>query len=214
MRKKIRISDDHFGPSWDNEKKLWLAYKSVAGVDEAGRGPLAGPVVAAAVMFTEPVTIDGLRDSKKMSENARERCFTEITALATDFGVATVGPTIIDRIGILNATFLAMRRALALLKTIPDEVLVDGRPAKIKRTHQAIVGGDDLSYSIAAASVLAKVLRDRMMQTYDSMYPEFGFSHNKGYPTPEHLEILKTVPPCHIHRVTFAGVQYELPLVE
>ncbi|MDK9701149.1 MAG: ribonuclease HII, partial [bacterium] len=195
---------------WEYEQKVWSLHKTVAGVDEAGRGPLAGPVVAAAVLFHEPCELPGLRDSKKMSEKKREELFDRIRLQAQCYGVAACGERIIDRIGILQATYLAMKRALALLPIIPDEVLVDGRPAKIDRKHIALVKGDDRSFSIAAASVLAKVQRDRMMLTYHAMYPEFEFNLHKGYPTPRHKALLKQQEPCPLHRMTFSGVQYEL----
>jgi ribonuclease HII len=210
MKRTIKNSRNTSGPTWEYELRCWNESQSVAGIDEAGRGPLAGPVVASAVLFTHPVEISGLRDSKKMTLANRERCYDLIREFAVSIGVAAVGPTIIDQIGILNATYLAMRRALAQIIPIPDCVLVDGRPAKIKREHLAIVKGDDKSFSIAAASVVAKVLRDRMMTTYDRMYPEFNLAQHKGYPTPQHLAILKETEPSPIHRLTFAGVQYEL----
>ncbi len=210
MNKKLpRIVLDT-NPNWEFEKPIWRKGHTVVGIDEAGRGPLAGPVVAAAVQFTHSVEIEGLRDSKKMSEASRERCYDQIIVLAKRYGVAAVGSTIIDRIGILQATYLAMRRALKLLDFEPDEVLVDGRPAQLNRPHKAIVKGDDRSFSISAASVLAKVSRDRMMHSYHEMYPEFGFDRHKGYPTPEHKAILKKIEPCPIHRMTFSGVEFEL----
>lgn len=197
-------------PDWSYELKEWNRNNTVIGVDEAGRGPLAGPVVAAAVQFREPVEIPYLRDSKKMTARQREMCYDIIRSHAVAVGVAAVGPTAIDAIGILKATYLAMKRAIEELPHKPDAILVDGRPVQIGLTHQALVKGDDRSFSIAAASVIAKVLRDRMMNSYHLWYPEFEFNLHKGYPTPRHKQLLKEFTPTPIHRFSFSDLKWDL----
>jgi ribonuclease HII len=185
-------------------------YERIAGVDEAGRGPLAGPVVAAAVVLsprTPPRALRGLRDSKQLVPDVRRRLYHSILEHALDFGIGIVGERIIDRINILQASLLAMRRAVACLRAAPDLVLVDGLHAPaVAGDRQPIVEGDDRSLSIAAASILAKVTRDAMMQQYHGMFPNYRFAEHKGYPTPEHLRALARHGPCLIHRMTFQGV--------
>jgi ribonuclease HII len=180
----------------------------VAGVDEAGRGPLAGPVVAAAVILPPKFRLRGLTDSKQLSAAVRERIFL---ALRTDRSVAMavgLAPAWeIDRINILQATHRAMQRALGILERQPEHVLIDGLPVPLVTLPQtAIVGGDALSLSIAAASVVAKVTRDRLMEGWHRRFPHYGFDRHKGYPTKEHLERLRTYGPCPIHRRSFAPV--------
>lgn len=197
------------------ERELWSAGQPwVAGVDEAGRGPLAGPVVAAAVMLPSewgiagvPEEYAGLNDSKKLTERARERFHARLT---TDgrirFAIAEAGPGRIDEVNILMATHEAMNEALARLIPAPMHVLVDGlRVASMRFPQTPLVGGDGRSYSIAAASVLAKVTRDRLMLEADRRFPGYGFARHKGYPTAEHLEALRRRGPCELHRRSFGG---------
>ena len=179
----------------------------IAGIDEAGRGPLAGPVVAAAVILPAGFTHDLLNDSKQLSERRRERIYAELTA-RTDVRIAfaIVEPDEIDRINILRATHEAMRRAATQLS--PEHALIDGLPVRDFPIPQtALVGGDALSFSIAAASVIAKVTRDRIMIELDSRHPAYGFAKHKGYGTPQHLAALRQHGPCPIHRRSFLPVQ-------
>ncbi|NLH73685.1 MAG: ribonuclease HII [Verrucomicrobia bacterium] len=188
----------------------------VAGVDEAGRGPLAGPVVAAAVIFPGgvvheglPSALSGLTDSKKLSPGKRDEFFEALVGWRElDYGIGMVEAETIDELNILRATHLAMRRAIGGLRQEPQHVLVDGLPVPtIGHPQTAMVKGDSRSYSIAAASVLAKVTRDRLMLEYDRRYPNYGFARHKGYPTPEHLDALARFGPCPIHRRSFAPVR-------
>jgi len=180
----------------------------ICGVDEAGRGPLAGPVVAAAVIMPARVGLSGLRDSKRLSPEARESLNNEIRRLALAYAVQEVGPREIERLGILAASLKAMALAVKALKVLPDMVLVDGcRPLPLAYPQQPVVKGDDRCPAIAAASVLAKVHRDRRMTAYHSLYPQYNFARHKGYPTPEHLEALRCWGPCTLHRRTFKGVK-------
>jgi len=182
-------------------------YSFVAGIDEAGRGPLAGPVVASAVILPEDITLPGVRDSKKMSERAREEAFSLIESKAIGFSLAVVSSQEIDKVNILQATRKAMKEAALTLDPQPDYLLIDGISPVDTPIHQrCIVKGDDLSLSISAASVLAKVYRDRIMCQYHILYPHYGFSSNKGYGTPSHIKALTRFGPCHIHRLTFKGV--------
>lgn len=176
----------------------------LCGVDEAGRGPLAGPVFAAAVIFPPQVEIPGLNDSKKLTPARRERLFDEILDKALYCAVASASEQEIDRQNILNATYLAMRRAVEQLQELPELILVDGnRAGKLPATSRCIVGGDGISASIAAASVLAKVSRDRYMLALAEEYPQYGFEQHKGYPTQLHYERLREYGPCPAHRRTF-----------
>ena len=192
----------------------------VAGVDEAGRGPLAGPVVAAAVILPRAWVLEGipdafadLNDSKQLTEAQRDRFFAGLTGdPAVRFAIAAVEPSVIDEINILQATHRAMNQALADLGDDVDHALVDGRPVRSLRWPQtALVKGDSLSYSIAAASVLAKVTRDRVMREADAKWPGYGFAGHKGYPTPEHLEAVARLGPCPIHRLSFAPLRRPEP---
>ena len=188
--------------------------KRIAGVDEAGRGPLAGPVVAAAVVLPfewlhvgVPAELAGLNDSKQVSERQRERFFAFLSDHPKVItSVEVIDCQIIDEINILKASHLAMARALSKLTLMPDIALVDGLEAAGLPTQQvAIVKGDSLSYSIAAASILAKVTRDRIMVEADAAYPVYGFAKHKGYPTPAHRQALQKHGPCPLHRRTFLG---------
>ena len=186
----------------------------IAGIDEAGRGPLAGPVVAAAVILPERFRHPVLNDSKKLSADQRERIYAELTAHGEIvWAVAVVEHDEIDRINILRATHEAMRRALTALAALPDHVLIDGLPVNPFPVAQtALVGGDGLSFSIAAASVIAKVTRDRIMVLMDERHPGYEFAQHKGYGTELHLARLREHGPCPIHRRSFLPVQQaELP---
>ncbi len=179
-------------------------YTAVCGIDEAGRGPLAGPVYAAAVLLPEGLVIDGLNDSKKLSEKKREQLFGVITENALGFGIGTASVEEIDEINILQATFLAMRRAFDAMQKRCDYVLVDGnRMPPMRVPGETIVKGDAKSPSIAAASILAKVSRDRVMLEYAKQYPEYQFEKHKGYGTKVHVEAIRTFGPSPIHRRTF-----------
>lgn len=178
-----------------------------AGVDEAGRGPLAGPVVAAAVILAPGYRNSGIRDSKKLSAAQRERLFPVIRREAVACAVALATPEEIDSVNILQASLLAMRRAVEALSTSPDFLFVDGnRPIPCGISQETLVGGDGRCLSIAAASILAKVERDRMMEEFDRAYPGYGFAAHKGYPTRHHLEAIRRLGPSPIHRRTFRGV--------
>ncbi len=185
----------------------------LAGVDEAGRGPLAGPVVAAAVILDPKRHIDGLDDSKRLSETARERLAHEIREHSLAWSVASAEPAEIDQINILAATMLAMRRAIESLSVMPKGVQVDGNRlpnlsfADVKLHGEAIVGGDGKIASISAASIIAKTHRDAIMVTLDREYPVYEFARHKGYGTRVHLERLKEHGPCPAHRQTFAPVR-------
>lgn len=179
-------------------------YSFIAGVDEAGRGPLAGPVVAAAVILPEGLLIEGINDSKKLSEAKREALFDIITEKAITYGIASVDEKNIDEINILNATKKAMTEAISQLKPIPDCILLDAVKLENIATKQVpIIKGDSLSLNIAAASILAKVTRDRIIKEYDSEYPEYGFAVHKGYGTPQHISAIKKLGLCPIHRISF-----------
>jgi len=180
-------------------------FKLVCGVDEAGRGPLAGPVCAAAVILPENAVIEGLNDSKKLSEKKREALYDVIKEKAIAFCVAYGTLEEIETLNILQATFLAMNRAIDGLAVKPDFALIDGNrvPKDIKIPCETVVKGDGKSMSVAAASVLAKVTRDRLMLEYDKKYPEYDFKKHKGYGTKEHTELIKKYGPCEIHRMSF-----------
>lgn len=199
------------------ERELWSrGVTRVAGVDEAGRGPLAGPVVAAAVIFPAARPEAGidkrlrhLNDSKQLTPRQREDFFSILTSNSEiHYAIAVVDAQTIDRINILQATHRAMNEALARLQPQPGHVLVDGRPVKsMSLPNTALVKGDTRSYSIAAASVLAKVTRDRMMQDFEARFPGYGFAEHKGYGTPQHLAALAERGPCAIHRRSFAPLK-------
>ncbi len=176
----------------------------IAGVDEAGRGPLAGPVVAAAVILPKGLLIEGVNDSKKLSEAQREKLFEEIKEKALAYGIAAVDEKCIDEINILNATKKAMKEALNQLDPVPECILLDAvRLEDITTKQVPIIKGDSLSLSIAAASILAKVTRDRLLKDYDAKYPGYGFAEHKGYGTPVHISAIKKFGLCPIHRLSF-----------
>lgn len=179
----------------------------IAGVDEVGRGPLAGDVVAAVVILDQSHGITGLADSKQLTHERREELFEEIKLRATAYAVARASVAEIDSINILQASLLAMERAVAALPHKPDFIYVDGnRCPRWSYTSQAVVQGDSIIASIAAASIMAKVTRDREMQALDKTYPGYGLARHKGYPTPFHLQALQELGPCPIHRRTFRPV--------
>jgi|TARA_B100000745_G_scaffold279026_1_gene210356 ribonuclease HII len=193
---------------WDYEIKAGKkGYRLIAGVDEAGRGPLAGPVVAAAVVLPADAILQGLDDSKKLSPTRREELFPKIQTQAVVYGVAVVNPEVIDKINILQAALLAMQQAVEQLQPVPDLLLIDGNQKTASSIEQwAIVKGDSKSLSIAAASVLAKVTRDHIMQDYHQLYPQYEFARHKGYGTKLHRDLIAEHGPCPIHRSTFKGV--------
>jgi len=203
-------------PTLDHENQLRReGFRVIAGVDEAGRGPLAGPVTVAAVVLPEGFTHEVLNDSKQLTEKKRERLYEEITGDSSIlWHCCVIEPAEIDRINILQATWEGMRRSALALDPRPDAVLIDGKPVKKYPLHQvALVKGDSLSFSIAAASIIAKVTRDRIMLKMAETYPHYGFEIHKGYPTPKHLAALKQHGPCPQHRRSFAPVaQLELDL--
>lgn len=188
-------------------------YLQVAGVDEAGRGPLAGPVVAAAVILRPDAPIAGVNDSKKLTERQRGRLFDEIMATALAVGVGSGPPDLVDRINILQATRHAMQQAVSALTVAPDCLLIDGITTIQSLLPQlTIKQGDSRSASIAAASIIAKVTRDRLMEEYDRQWPQYGFARHKGYGCAAHLAAIRSHGPCPIHRATFRGVrEFALP---
>jgi ribonuclease HII len=201
-RKSFRL--EQLGPGWDRPGL-------VAGVDEAGRGPLAGPVVAAAVILDELHPIKGLADSKVLSERRRERLFDEIRAKALCCAIASASVEEIDSLNILQATMLAMRRAVEALRLPPHRVVVDGnRVPVLKMPVVAIVKGDAKVAAISAASILAKVQRDRWCHDLHERFPAYGFATHKGYPTAEHLAALQRLGPCDAHRRSYAPVRAAL----
>lgn len=206
----------------EKEPVDWLKYENeayegghlvICGVDEAGRGPLAGPVFAAAVVLHKGQIIEGANDSKKLSEKKREALFDIICEQAADYCIASVDEKTIDEINILQATYLAMSRAVAGLKITPDLCLIDGnrQPPQIQQTCQTIVKGDGLSMSIACASILAKVSRDRLMLKLDKTYPQYNFAKHKGYGTQLHVEMLRQYGASPVHRKSFLKKIADIP---
>lgn len=190
---------------WEIENAVAAeGFAPVCGVDEAGRGPLAGPVCAAAVILPPGLAIPGLNDSKKLTERRREALYDVITAQALAYGVAFADEREIDGLNILQATYLAMNRAIAAMGTVPALALIDGnRNAGIAVPSRCVVGGDGKCASIAAASILAKVTRDRYMMELDARYPGYGFARHKGYGTAAHYAALRELGPSKVHRLTF-----------
>ena len=194
------------------EKVFWSSGQTrIAGVDEVGVGPLAGPLMAAAVILPPTIAIDGVRDSKKVSPKRREELFEEITAAAVAWSVGEVTPAEVDQLNPYHGALEAMRRAVTGLSEAPEHVLVDARTIpEISFPQTAIVRGDASVYSIAAASIVAKVSRDRRMAVLDQTYPGYGFSRHAGYGTPEHFRALDDLGPCPAHRRSFAPVRARL----
>ena len=190
------------------KEALLRGYKIIAGVDEAGRGPLAGPVVSAAVVLPENFNVPGINDSKKLSEKKRDTLFPLIQENVLSFGIGIADHIEIDRINILQASLLSMKRAVEALSLVPDYLLIDGKfTIDSPIDQQAVVKGDAKSLSIAAASILAKVTRDRIMADLDVTYPVYGFQRHKGYPTRAHKQAIIDHGPCPVHRKSFRGVK-------
>lgn len=208
MEEKSRLKTLLF---YENQKAA-LGYNHIAGIDEAGRGPLAGPVVAAACVLPKKSLFLNLNDSKQLSEKLREELFSQLTTDPhVDFGVGIVSHERIDEINIYQATIEAMLKAVSALKRPPDYLLVDGMPLKnISIPYEKIIKGDTLSQSIAAASVIAKVTRDKIMRDYHKEMPEYGFDKHKGYGTAFHMEAIAVHGPSRIHRRTFAPLNKEI----
>lgn len=187
------------------ERKYWSeGIEIIAGVDEAGRGPLAGPVVAAAVIFPKEVYLEGVDDSKKLSPHRREQLFPLIHEWAVGVGIGVVSHEEIDRINIYQASILAMRKALDQLSMVPSLVLADGNSFRHETLRfENIIKGDARSFTIAAASIIAKVTRDGLMREYDRLFPGYGFAKHKGYGTREHIEAIRQNGLCEIHRRSF-----------
>jgi ribonuclease HII len=195
------------------ERGFWGRGRCVAGVDEAGRGPLAGPVVAAAVILPEGMCVEGADDSKVLTAGAREEIYVRICSLARSVGVGAASVREIDRRNILRATTVAMQRALGRLTVPPDHVVVDGLPVKYLGTeHDAVVDGDALIHSIACASIVAKVVRDRLMHRLALRYPGYAWDKNVGYGTAEHRAAIDELGVTPHHRLTFTGLQFELDI--
>jgi ribonuclease HII len=199
-------------PTFDEEERLIAqGYRLIAGIDEVGRGPLAGPVVAAAVILSleeRPSWLSLVRDSKQLAPSQRESIFERMMESGIAFGVGVVSHEVIDERGIVPATRLAMRHAIEQLSTCPDYLLIDYmRLPGVRIPQKGVVDGDSICVSIAAASIVAKVTRDRMMVELDGKYPGYGLAQHKGYGTPEHMEALQKLGPCPIHRKTFMPVR-------
>ncbi len=192
------------------ERRLREAHHYIAGVDEVGRGPMAGPVVAAAVILPQSPLVAGIDDSKRLSPAKRERVFTDILENCVSFGIGVRSARFVDEKGIAEATSSAMRIAVAMLSLkgyAPDLVIVDGYPIRgLSLPQMAVVKGDSTSASVAAASIVAKVVRDRMMSQYDRIYPGYGFAGHKGYCTRSHRDLVNDLGPCPIHRRSFQPV--------
>jgi len=189
------------------ERAYRRGFQRIAGIDEVGRGPLAGPVVAAAVILPPDATLPEVRDSKELTPARREACCRQILLCARDVGIGLIGAEEIDRLNILQATFLAMKMAVSNLKSPPDFLLIDGPyTLDLPIAQEGIPKGDSQSLSIAAASIVAKVHRDRLMCQYHNQYPHYAFDSNKGYGTARHLKALEDYGPCCIHRRSFRRV--------
>ncbi len=181
----------------------------ICGIDEAGRGPLAGPLVVAAAVSEGDFRIDGVRDSKKLSAKQREELFEKIVSSVIEFSCEIIQPDIIDGINILKATMLGMENCIKLLKSKPDKFLIDGNYFKLNEdfqnslNYETVIHGDDIHYEISCASIIAKVTRDRLMIELDTLYPQYGFSSNKGYGTAKHIEAIKKYGITPVHRKSF-----------
>ena len=185
-------------------------FRRIAGVDEAGRGPLAGPVIAAAVVLPFGIDLPSVRDSKQLNPSQRQACYEKICSVATDISIGEVSAAEIDRTNILAASLKAMHKAVVLIEPLPDFLLIDGPwEMEIQLTQQALKRGDQLSISVAAASIVAKVHRDAIMEAYHQSYPNYNFAKNKGYGTKEHRLALARFGACPVHRRTFRGVPSE-----
>lgn len=191
------------------EKEAWAkGFRLIAGTDEAGRGPLAGPVVAACVVWSPALYGLGVNDSKSLTPSCRERIFEEIRGRNVPYGLALVESGDIDRMNILKASLLAMAQAVTALAEEPDFLLIDGKfSVDLPVKQLPLIKGDKVSISVAAASIVAKVVRDRLMERYSQLFPWYNFCRNKGYPTPEHLRALAKHGPSPLHRLSFRGVE-------
>ena len=206
------VPQNEIPPIFLHDEEVRLEHPLIAGLDEAGRGPLAGPVVASAVILPSGLIIDGLKDSKKTTEKSRKKLFWEITRNAVAVGVGIVHADVIDKINILQSTKLAMKTALEDLGTRPDILYIDAvKLPDVNISQCSIFKGESISASIAAASIIAKVVRDEMMFDYHDMYPLYNFRGHKGYSTKEHMEAVKKYGPCPIHRKSFRRVK-DVPL--
>jgi ribonuclease HII len=187
-------------------------HRKIAGVDEAGRGPLAGPLVVAACMLPPDLFIEGVDDSKKLTPGQRQALYIQIkTHPKIIHAIEVIEPSVVDELNVFQATLHGMREAVLHLSSVPDFILVDGSHSPFPSDRsQAIIQGDHLSHSIACASILAKVTRDAIMEGYDLEWPEYGFAKHKGYPTRQHIQILQEIGPCPIHRQSYAPVQEAL----
>ncbi|MDK2925871.1 MAG: ribonuclease [Bacillota bacterium] len=203
------MKKDHARALWNWERRLWAAgYCHVAGIDEAGRGPLAGPVVAAAVILPPGVHLPNLNDSKQLTPREREELYPLIVEQAVAVGVGVADVYYIERYNILRATKRAMLLAVRNLPVRPDYLIIDALSLEeIEIPQESIIKGDTLSASIAAASIVAKVRRDRIMAAWEEVYPGYGFARHKGYTTREHLTALKRLGPCPLHRLSFRPVR-------
>lgn len=205
---KAKAKEESFRKRLQFEKSFWQkGIKSIAGIDEVGRGPLAGPVVAAAVILPEDFHLVDVDDSKQLSENKRNSLFESIQNQAVSIGLGIIGSDVIDRVNIYQATKLAMTEAVNQLTITPEQLLIDAMTISIPIPQTTLIKGDMRSISIGAASIIAKVTRDRMMKQYDEKYSGYGFANNAGYGTKEHLEGLQSKGPCPIHRMSFAPVR-------
>ncbi|MBU0700087.1 ribonuclease HII [bacterium] len=194
----------------DIEKMAYMSgYEMIGGIDEAGRGPLAGPVVASVVILPQGLVIPGINDSKKLTPQQRERLYKIISTAAIDWGVGIVEPEVIDQVNILQATYMAMRQAVAKLRVNPRLLLVDGNLSvpDVEIPQYPVPRGDTFVASIQAASIISKVIRDKIMVEYDAIYPEYGFAKHKGYGTELHLQAIEQHGACGIHRTTYAPVR-------
>lgn len=207
-QEQIKLKHEKFMKMTFYERTYYAqGYQYIAGIDEVGRGPLAGPVVAAAVILPKSFYLPGIDDSKKLTVSVREELFAEIENKAEAIGIGIIAHEEIDRINILEAAKKAMMAAVLQLQQKPDFLLIDAVKLQIPYPYESIIKGDSLSVSIAAASIIAKVTRDRIMKDYDEIYPQYGFAHNAGYGTKEHLEALAKYGTTPIHRKSFAPVK-------
>ena len=201
------FAEDPWDPWYFERRAHKRNFRRIAGVDEAGRGPLAGPVVAAAVVLPYEIDLPNVRDSKQLSLSQRQACYEKICSVATDIGVGEVSAAEIDRTNILAASLKAMHKAVAQIEPLPDFLLIDGPwEVEVQLPQQAIKRGDQLSISVAAASIVAKVHRDAIMFAYHQSFPNYNFAQNKGYGTKEHRIALSRFGFCPVHRQTFRGV--------
>ena len=208
MKSEYISSDNNIPPIFKYDAELREQHPLIAGIDEAGRGPLAGPVVAAAVILPSDCVLPGIRDSKKTTENERKNLFWSIVHNAESVGVGIIGPEVIDEINILESTKLAMKTAVEDLALTPDMLLIDAvKLTKVDIKQQSMFKGESVSASIAAASIIAKVVRDDMMMDYHEKYPVYNFNSHKGYSTKAHMELINEHGPCPIHRMSFNKVK-------